>query len=67
MQKWSSRFREKMTLEVLIQSNLPYFIQMKFVLGSYHYELYLTNERMLNVFLLGKQKWIMIKACLFHD
>ena len=40
---------------------------MKFVLGSYHYELYLTNEKMLNVFLLGKQKWIMIKACLFHD
>ena len=54
VQKGSLRFKGKLTTYVLVSSNLPYFVQMAYVLGSYYYELYLMDEKMFKDFLVGK-------------
>ena len=54
VQKGPLRFRGKLTLDVLVSSNLPSFIQMLCVLGSYYYKLYPKDEKIFNVILVGK-------------
>ena len=43
---------------MLVSSNLPYFIQLKCVLGLDYCELYLMKENMFDDFLIGNGKWI---------
>lgn len=41
-----------------VSSSLSYFIQMTCALGLVYYEMYPVDERIVNDFLIGKQKWI---------
>ena len=54
VQKGSLRIRGKLTIDVLVSSNLPHFIQMTCILGSCYYDLYPMDEKMFNGFLVGK-------------
>ena len=45
VQKGSLRFRENLIVDVLVPSNLPYFIQITCGLGWYYYELYPIDEK----------------------
>jgi hypothetical protein len=44
IRKGSLKFREKLTIDVLVSSNVPCFIQMTYILGSDYCELYHVDE-----------------------
>ena len=54
VQEGPLKFRGKLMVDVLVSSNVPYFIQMACVLGSYYYELYRMKEKRFDDFLVGK-------------
>ena len=50
VQEGPLRFKGKLTLDVLVSSYLPYFIQRMCVVGSYYYEFYPIDDKIFNIF-----------------
>lgn len=53
VQRGPLRFREKLTIDMIVSSNLPYFIQMTCVLRLYYFELYPMDGNLFNDLLVG--------------